>query len=196
MRLRQGGHPLVPQPGDLQQVGSASSDSLAGVVGLGGGCLVSWWDGQQSLMCSETHDGRAGWKRPQEVPNPSPTAASTRDQPEARSHGGAWGSGTGTSELCGGVLAPGWERRKHKALQHLFWPSLLWSPWVAEEPGPLLGCGSADKPGAGGVRRCLDLSEGGEAAGLCALARSLLGSRASLLGGRSSVPHLELPSAR
>lgn len=145
-RLGQGGHPLVPQPGDLHRVWSASSESLAGTAGLGGGCLVwgSPWgvqDGWQSFMCfdSETNDGRAGWKRPQEIPHPNSTTANTRDQPDARSRAGAWWAmGNRSSELlCGSVPASGWDRRKHKGSAAL---ALDLSSMV------LVGCGGAWSP--------------------------------------------------
>lgn len=128
MRLRQGSHPLVPQPGDLHQVWSASSESLAGTVGLGGGCLL-WglprWvrDGQQSLMCAgfgtETTAELGGrdLRRSLVQPLPLPTPETSLMPSPVLGLGGLWAAHPqrrSSELLCGDVPAPGWDGRKHK----------------------------------------------------------------------------------
>lgn len=143
----------------------------------------------------DRNDGRAEWKRPQEVPSATSTTATTRDQ----SHAGAWWVVGSTPQhgsrelLCGDVQDHGWDGRKHKVSTA---PALDLCPMVPVGCGkacPFLGCGSADKPGVGDVRGCLNLPRGGTVAGLCVLACIWLESRASPPGGWSSALHLGTP---
>lgn len=139
MRLRQGGHPLVPQPGDLHQVWSASSEPLSGTAGLVGGCLVSMgcpgWTAELNVhWLWDRNNGRAGWKRPQEVSSPTSTTANTRDEPDAQSCAGAQRA-AGSAVVSHLLDGTGGSTR---ALQLLLWTPPLRSPQAAEQPGPLL----------------------------------------------------------
>lgn len=135
----------MPQPGDLHQVWSASSESLAGTAGPGGGCLV-WGsprgvqDGRQSFMClgSETAGlGRGDLRRSLVQPLLLPSPETSPIPGPVLGLGGLWAApqNTGASELlCSSVPAPGWDGGKHKGSAA---PAFNLSPTVP------MGCGGA-----------------------------------------------------